>query len=84
MKVILTYPQVTAFLQDYDNAVARARAFDTDLVTNASAVSSHYADLISLTARQAMAGVELTVGGVGPDWNTSDVKMFMKDVGRSK
>ena len=75
---------MNAFLQDYDNAISRAHAFEASLVTNASAVSSHYADLISLTARQAMAGVELTVGGVGPDWNTSDVKMFMKDVGRSK
>lgn len=75
---------MAAFLQDYDNAVQRANAFDASLIKNASVVSSHYADLISLTARQAMAGIELTVGGVGPDWNTSDVKMFMKDVGSSK
>ena len=74
-------PQVNAFLQDYDNAVQRANAFDASLTKNASAVSSHYADLVSLTARQAMAGVELTVGGSASNWNTSDVKMFMKNVG---
>ena len=76
---------MNAFLQDYDNAISRAHAFEASLVTNASAVSSHYADLVSLTARQVMASVELTVGGSGPsDWNTSDVKMYMKDIGMSK
>ena len=81
---MLTSLQATAVLQDYDHAVQRANAFDASLIKNASTVSSHYADLISLTARQAMAGVELTVGGTESDWNTSDVKMFMKDIGTSK
>lgn len=81
---MLVFSQVSAFLQDYDNAVQYAHAFDASLAKNASDVSSHYADLISLTARQAMAGIELTVGGSEPNWNISDVKMFMKDIGSSK
>lgn len=76
--------QVTAILQDYDDAIQRANALDASLAKNASDISSHYADLISLTARQAMAGIELTVGGSESNWNLSDVQMFMKDIGSSK
>ncbi|KAF7794737.1 hypothetical protein EIP86_005875, partial [Pleurotus ostreatoroseus] len=47
-------------------------------------ISAHYADLVSLAARQAMGGLELTLGRSSLDasqWNTSDVKMFMKNLG---
>lgn len=74
-------PQLTSFLQDYPNAVERAESLDLALATNASAVSPHAADLVSLAARQAFAGTELTVGGSGTSFNTSDVKVFMKDLG---
>lgn len=74
--------QVTSFLQDYPNAVQRAETLDAALEKNASAISSNYADLVALTARQAMGATELTVG-VASDgtFNLSDVKMFMKDLG---
>ncbi|GJE94471.1 hypothetical protein PsYK624_106410 [Phanerochaete sordida] len=72
---------LTSFLQDYSNAVERAESLDLALATNASAVSPHAADLVSLAARQAFAGTELTVGGSGTSFNTSDVKVFMKDLG---
>ena len=63
----------------------RAVAFDTSLTQNATKlVSSQYADLVSLTARQAMAGVELTIGGSNGNWNQSDIQMFMKETGESK
>jgi hypothetical protein len=75
--------QITAFLLDYDNAIQRANNLDAGLTKNASAISAHYADLVSVAARQAMAGVELTVGGSDGAWNQSDVKMFMKDLGTS-
>ncbi|KIP05603.1 hypothetical protein PHLGIDRAFT_108072, partial [Phlebiopsis gigantea 11061_1 CR5-6] len=73
---------VTTFLQDYPNAVQRAETLDAALERNASTVSSHYADLVALTARQTMGTTELTVG-VASDgsFNLSDVKMFMKDLG---
>ncbi|EKM54251.1 uncharacterized protein PHACADRAFT_146023 [Phanerochaete carnosa HHB-10118-sp] len=74
---------ITSFLQDYSSAVERAEAFDAALAKNASSTSPHLVDLVSIAARQAMAGTELTVGGSAGSYNTSDVKMFMKDVGPS-
>jgi hypothetical protein len=56
---------------------------DEQLLTAASAVGgSDYADLISLTARQAYMATELTVGrNTDGSVNTSDVMMFVKDLG---
>ena len=82
VEAVLILYQITTFLQDYANAVQRADALDAALIKNASAVSAHYSDLVSMTARQAMAGTELTVGSLEDQgWNTSDVKMFMKNLG---
>lgn len=79
---LLRPAQVTALLQDYDAAVQRAETFETALLEGAAAVSSNYADLVALTARQAMAGTELTIGqNSDGSLNTSDIKMFMKNVG---
>ena len=52
---------------------------------DASAISNNYADLVALGARQAMAGVDITVSkGTDNAWNISDVKVFMKDTGVSQ
>ncbi|KAI0341142.1 hypothetical protein BDW22DRAFT_330198 [Trametopsis cervina] len=67
----------SAFLTDFPSAFNRAVVLDTALLQNASRISPHYADLISLAARQAMAGTELTIS---PSSET-DVKMFMRDTG---
>lgn len=76
---------MSALLQDYDSAVKRAEAFDTAILQRAAAVSSSYSDLVSLTARQAIAGTELTIGQNNDgSLNTSDIKMFMKNVGMDK
>lgn len=72
---------ITSFLQDYESAMQRAEAFDTALAANASSVSPHLADLVAIAARQAMAGTELTVGGAAGSYNTSDIRMYMKQVG---
>ena len=54
-------------------------------MNDASAISPQYTDLVSLAARQAMGGVEFSViNGTNGSWNTSDVKIFMKDVGTSQ
>ncbi|PSS38026.1 hypothetical protein PHLCEN_2v111 [Hermanssonia centrifuga] len=74
---------VTSFLLDYDDANQRASALDERILGQASSISPNYADLVSLAARQAMGGTELTIRGSGNQWNTSDVKMFMKDMGTS-
>lgn len=81
----LNLEQISALLQDYDDAVKRAETFETALLEGAAAVSSNYADLVALTARQAMSGTELTIGQNNDGTlNTSDVKMFMKNVGKDK
>ena len=70
---------------DFPNALTRAEALDTALEHNATEISSHYADLVALTARQTIGATELTVGVTSDGtFNLSDVKMFMKDIGASK
>lgn len=82
---LLSLAQVTNLLQDYDAAAGRAEAFDSTLLQSAGRISSHYADLVALAARQAMAGVELTIGrNDDGSYNYMDVKMFMKNVGTDK
>ena len=76
--------QVASILNDYPNALARAVALDNKIVNAAGAVSTHYADLVSLAARQAMASTEITVGSNGGgSFDISDVKMFMKNIGQT-
>jgi hypothetical protein len=70
---------VTTALEDFDNAFSRAVELDTIILQKAGSISTKYADIISLAARQAIAGTELTIS---PN-NTSDIKMFMKDLGVS-
>ncbi|KAK6977760.1 hypothetical protein R3P38DRAFT_3472295 [Favolaschia claudopus] len=64
----------------------RALALDQQILQDASRVSAQYADLVSLAARQAMAGIEITLSTSdnGSGFNLSDVKAFMKDVGNSQ
>ncbi|KAJ3538099.1 hypothetical protein NM688_g6567 [Phlebia brevispora] len=73
----------TYLLQDFTDASNRASALDQKILGDAANVSTHYADLVSLAARQAMGGTELTIGNSSADstkFNTSDVKMFMKNI----
>ncbi|KAF9255201.1 DUF1793-domain-containing protein [Marasmius fiardii PR-910] len=73
------------FIGGYGDAVKRADAIDAKIMTDASAVSSHYADLIAIGTRQTMAGIDITVAyGADGKWNMSDVKAFMKDTGTSQ
>lgn len=68
-------------MQDYQNALQRANTLDATLEKNASAISSHYADLVAVTARQTMGATELTIGATGNgSLDLSDVKMFMKNL----
>lgn len=74
-----------AFLADYPAANERASALDNIILQNATAISSQYADLVSLAARQAFAGTEISVStGSDGNPNASDVKIFMKDIGNSR
>ncbi|KAF8901959.1 hypothetical protein CPB85DRAFT_1438878 [Mucidula mucida] len=76
---------VTAFVSDFDNARDRAVALDNKLMSAAKDISDEYAIVVSVAARQAMAGVEITVSKDSDgNWNQSDIMSFMKDLGVSQ
>ncbi|KAI0335016.1 DUF1793-domain-containing protein [Cubamyces sp. BRFM 1775] len=68
----------------FSDIQARAIAFDEAVMGNASKVSSHYADLVSLATRQTLGSLDITVStdSTGQP-NASDVRIFMKDIGSS-
>lgn len=76
--------QIDEFILDFPNAVQRAQQLDSKILTAAQNISSDYADIVSLAARQVFAATELTISqssdGSG-SYNTSDVMMFMKNIG---
>ncbi|KAJ3539402.1 hypothetical protein NM688_g6366 [Phlebia brevispora] len=74
---------VAYFIQDFLNASDRATALDQKILNDAANVSIQYADLVSLAARQAMGGTELTIGMSGTGSANVDIpgiRMFMKDI----
>ena len=56
------------------------------MILNAAGnISDSLKDLVSLATRQVMGATELTIAnGTDSQWNKTDVKMFMKDIGDSK
>ncbi|KIK51939.1 hypothetical protein GYMLUDRAFT_50232 [Collybiopsis luxurians FD-317 M1] len=83
------YPDVPAAMVDFMNnasdALNRAIALDEQIISDASAISPDYVDLVSLASRQVMAGMEITVGtDLKQQINQSDILIFMKDTGNSR
>ncbi|GBE81170.1 Glutaminase A [Sparassis crispa] len=75
---------IEAFLSDFSNAQTRSVTLDEKILQDASAISADYGDLVSLAARQTFGGIDITVSnGTDGQWNTTDVKIFMKDIGTS-
>ncbi|TRM62817.1 hypothetical protein BD626DRAFT_41413 [Schizophyllum amplum] len=70
-----------AFIADYDDAVKRADALDSKIMDAAGYVSSDYADLVALGARQTLAGVEWTTNDNN---DADDVLAFMRQSGDSQ
>ncbi|KAF5343720.1 hypothetical protein D9758_016510 [Tetrapyrgos nigripes] len=71
------------FLQDYDNAVKRADALDSQILADATAASPNnnsYYHLLSLVARQVMAGIDFTFLDK-TETGLANVKAFMKNTG---
>ncbi|KAI0762087.1 hypothetical protein BD413DRAFT_643854 [Trametes elegans] len=65
-----------------DTTLQKAIALDEAIIGNASQVSSNYADLVSLSARQTWGSLDIAVttdASGKPD--PSDVRIFMKDIG---
>lgn len=74
--------QIDEFLTDFPNAFTRAVQLDQKILDAANAVSPAYADLVSIATRQAFSATELTISnGTDGQWNTTDVMMFMKNIG---
>ena len=74
--------QIDAVVEDAPAAHDRAVALDAKIVADAEKISPKYVDLVSLATRQILGSLDITVlsdaqGGV----NTSDVKIFMKNMG---
>ncbi|KAL1944830.1 hypothetical protein VTO73DRAFT_2450 [Trametes versicolor] len=70
------------FTVGYSDALKRAVAFDDAVVANTSTVSAHYTDLASISARQTLSTLDITVStGSDGNINASDVRIFMKDIG---
>ncbi|KAI9067371.1 hypothetical protein FKP32DRAFT_1563883 [Trametes sanguinea] len=71
---------IDAVTASYADVLQRAIAFDEAIVGNASKISSHYADLVSLVLRQTMGALEFTVSTTSDGTaNASDGRIFMKD-----
>lgn len=78
-------PKVDAFLLDFDNAKSHALDVDNKIIGAASGISSLLPNVVSLVARQAIGATELTVAsGTDGKWNTTDIMMFMKNVGTDR
>ena len=74
--------QIVDFLNDFANASSRAQALDKMILQNATSVSGLLGDLVSLAIAQVYGSTQLTIGtGAGGGFNSSDVMMFMKNIG---
>ncbi|KAI0677168.1 DUF1793-domain-containing protein [Trametes maxima] len=71
---------ISTFLNDYANALARAKAFDAKVNADANKISADYASIVDLSIRQGFGAIETTVGRNGDGFNTSDVLTFMKEI----
>ncbi|KAF8874079.1 hypothetical protein BD779DRAFT_1630406 [Infundibulicybe gibba] len=73
---------IGAFIKDFPNARQRAMDLDQRIASDASSISQDYSDLVSLSVRQTMGGIDITTSkGSDGQWNASDIMIFMKSVG---
>lgn len=69
-------------MNDFERAQQAADNFDNKLLLAGSAISSDYADLLSLTTRQILGSLDITLAlGSDGKWNFSDTMVFMKNMG---
>ncbi|KAF8300411.1 DUF1793-domain-containing protein [Clavulina sp. PMI_390] len=74
---------LTFFLSttEYNAAVSAAATFDAKVQSDGSAISSAYADILALSARQVMGGIEITISkSSSGSYNTGDIMAFMKEI----
>ncbi|KAG6830824.1 hypothetical protein H0H92_014476 [Tricholoma furcatifolium] len=72
---------ISSFLGDYDAALSRAQALDSQINSDASAISAEYAAVVELSVRQALGATEITISkNSDGSWNTSDILVFLKEI----
>ncbi|KAF9076791.1 DUF1793-domain-containing protein [Rhodocollybia butyracea] len=72
---------ISEFLGDYSGALSRAKTFDAQVNSDASAISTKYAGIVELSVRQVAGAIEITISKeANGSWNTSDVMVFMKEI----
>ncbi|KAI0744972.1 DUF1793-domain-containing protein [Earliella scabrosa] len=72
---------IKAFITDYPNALARARAFDAQIESDANKISADYASIVALSIRQTFGAIEITVSrNLDNSYDTSNVLTFMKEI----
>ncbi|KAF9523660.1 hypothetical protein CPB83DRAFT_821238 [Crepidotus variabilis] len=82
------YPKIDLaiddFLADYEEASKRAQTLDMKIVGDGNDISQSYADLLAFSARPVFGAIHITVARTSPTTlDSSDVKVYMKDVGNS-
>ncbi|EIM85296.1 DUF1793-domain-containing protein [Stereum hirsutum FP-91666 SS1] len=74
---------ISAFHTSFPTALSTAQSFDSQISSDAGAISAEYEGIVAISLRQVFAGVELTIskeqGGDG-SWNSSDLLVFMKEI----
>ncbi|QRW18759.1 glutaminase GtaA [Rhizoctonia solani] len=74
---------LSAFLSDseYQHSLTAASALDTKIFNDATPIHADYTSIVQLSTRQAFAAVEITLSKTSSgSYNTSDVKIFMKEI----
>ncbi|KAL5533551.1 hypothetical protein ACEPAG_11 [Sanghuangporus baumii] len=72
------------FLDDFPRARTSAQMLDDQIIGVAEVISPDYGALVSLSARQVMGSMDITLPEPADDgsWNNTDVRIFMRNVGR--
>jgi len=82
--VLISWFQINDFLNDFPDASQRAQQLDRKILQDAASVSDLLGDLVSLAVPQVYGSSQITVGiDNSGNLDTSDVMMFIKDVGGS-
>jgi hypothetical protein len=74
--------QIVDFLNDFSNASSRAQQLDKKILQNANSVSDGLGVLVSLAIAQVYGSMQLTIEtDAHGNLNSSDIMMFMKNIG---
>lgn len=77
-----TNMQVRNATDDFQYALNISIGFDNQISADALHYSQEYADLLTISTRQALSALEITlVQSTDGTWNSTDVKAFMKNMG---